>query len=133
CRVASQASAGELTEEDHALISRVKDLINEKIKVGCTGCGYCMPCPKGVDIPGAFRCYNEMFTEKKGMGRREYAQVVGLRKEPAFPSQCIGCGKCENHCPQHISIRQELKNADKALRPLPYKIGTAIARKFILK
>ena len=133
CRVASQASAGELTEEDHALISRVKDLINEKIKVGCTGCGYCMPCPKGVDIPGAFRCYNEMFTEKKGMGRREYAQVVGLRKEPAFPSQCIGCGKCENHCPQHISIRQELKNADKAIRPLPYKIGTAIARKFILK
>ncbi|MBQ1310445.1 MAG: aldo/keto reductase, partial [Blautia sp.] len=86
CRVASQASAGELTEEDHALISRVKDLINEKIKVGCTGCGYCMPCPKGVDIPGAFRCYNEMFTEKKGMGRREYAQVVGLRKEPALPS-----------------------------------------------
>ena len=133
CRIASASEVGDLKEEDYALIEEVKTLINEKIKVPCTGCGYCQPCPQGVDIPLAFRCYNEMYMESKQAGRFEYAQTVGLREKPAFPSQCIACGKCESHCPQHIAIIQELKNADRNLRPLPYKIGTAIARKFLLK
>ena len=131
CRTASTAKAGELTKKDHALIERIRSMINEKLKVGCTGCGYCMPCPHGVDIPGAFRCYNEMYMERKGTGRHEYFQVVGLRKEPAFPSQCVGCGKCEKHCPQHISIRKELKNAEKALLPFYYKAGLKVARVFL--
>ena len=54
---------------------------------------------------------------------------VGLRKEPGFATQCVGCGLCESHCPQHLPIRQKLKEADRDLRPLPYKIGIAIARK----
>ena len=92
-----------------------------------------MPCPKNVDIPAIFRCYNEMYTESKHSGRWEFAQTVGLRKKDATFSQCIGCGKCEKHCPQNIAIREELKKADKALRPLPYKIGIAVAKKFMLK
>ncbi len=130
CRIACRAKAGELTEEDFELYRKIKDAINEKIKVGCTGCGYCMPCPRGVDIPQAFRCYNEMYTENKGAGRREYAQVVGLRKEPAFPSQCVECGRCEKHCPQHLNIIEELKNADKALRPIYYRIPNDVGRWF---
>ncbi len=132
-RIASNAKVGEFTDEDNQMIDKIKDEINHNIKVGCTGCGYCMPCPRGVDIPGTFRCYNEMYTETKMGGRGEYAQVIGLRKEPGFATQCINCGKCEQHCPQHISIRAELKKADKALRPLPFKIGIAIARKFVLR
>lgn len=132
-RVASEVQVGEFSDKDYAMIEQIKNEINQNIKVGCTGCGYCMPCPKGVDIPGTFRCYNEMYTEKKSTGRFEYAQVIGLRKTPGFASQCISCGKCEQHCPQHIEIRKELKNADKALRPLPYKAGIAIARKFYLR
>ena len=112
------------------MIEDIKKEINAKMKVGCTGCAYCMPCPKGIDIPGTFRCYNEMYTEKKSVGRFEYAQVIGLRKESAFATQCVSCGKCESHCPQHIAIREELKNADQALRPLPYKVGIAVARKY---
>ena len=57
--------------------------------------------------------------------------VIGMQKDPAFASQCIGCGKCEQHCPQHIRIRAMLKKADRDLRPLPYKIGIAAARKFM--
>ena len=133
CRIASDAEPGHLKEEDFALIEKVKGMINEKIKVPCTGCAYCMPCPQGVDIPGAFRAYNEMYMENKMAGRFEYAQVVGLRKKKAFPSQCVGCGKCESHCPQHISIIAELKNADKALRPFIFRVGTEIARKFVMK
>ena len=97
-------------------------------KVGCTGCRYCMPCPRGVDIPETFLCYNSMYTEGKWDGRMEFAQNVGLRRQPALATQCIGCGKCESHCPQHIPIREKLKEADKALRPLPFQIGIRITR-----
>ncbi len=133
CRTASEAKAGEFTEEDFAIIRRVTEEIRAQEKVGCTGCRYCMPCPKGVDIPGTFRCYNAMYIESKNEGRFEYAQTVGLTKEPAFASQCIECGKCEMHCPQNIPIREKLKEADKALRPLPFKIGINVARKFMFR
>lgn len=133
CRIASDMEPGTFTDADFALISEVRNLINENIKVGCTGCRYCMPCPQGVDIPGAFKAYNTMYMENRWSGIFEYAQVVGMRKQPAFPSQCVACGRCERHCPQHIHIIEELKKAEKALRPLPVKVGTAIARKFILK
>ena len=133
CRTASEALAGHLTEEDRAVLEEVKKNIREKEKVGCTGCRYCMPCPKGVDIPGIFRCYNAMYTESKSQGRFQFAQTVGLTKKPAFATQCVQCGKCEQHCPQNIPIREKLKEADKALRPLPYKIGINIARKIMFR
>ena len=133
CRVASEAKAGDLTQEDLDFLEKIKKEINSKMKVNCTACRYCMPCPKNVDIPAIFRCYNEMYTESKHSGRWEFAQTVGLRKQNQTASQCIGCGKCEKHCPQNIAIREELKKADKALRPISYKIGIAVAKKFMLK
>ena len=133
CRTASEALPGHMTEQDQAVLETVRSRIREKERVGCTGCRYCMPCPKGVDIPGIFRCYNTMFIESKSQGRFQFAQTVGLTKEPAFATQCIGCGKCEQHCPQNIPIREKLKEADRALRPLPYRIGIAAARKFMFR
>ena len=133
CRIASEAAAGSWTEADFAFIEEIKKEINAREKVGCTGCRYCMPCPKGVDIPGAFRCWNAMYVESKSKGRYQYAQTVGLTREAAFPSQCIGCGKCEQHCPQHLPIRKLLKEADKALRPLPYKAGINVVRAFMFR
>ena len=129
-RIASDAEPGSFGDKERALISRVRSIIREKEKVGCTGCRYCMPCPNGVDIPATFFHYNLMYIEGKKTGARfEYARNVGLQKDPAFATQCIGCGKCEKHCPQHIQIREMLKRADADLRPLPYKIGIAVARK----
>jgi predicted aldo/keto reductase-like oxidoreductase len=133
CRVASEAEAGLMTQEDFAILEEVKKEIRAKEKVGCTGCRYCMPCPKGVDIPGIFRCYNFMYTESKSLGRFQFAQTVGLTREPAFASQCVKCGKCEKHCPQNIPIRKKLVEADRALRPLPYKIGINFARYFMFR
>jgi hypothetical protein len=130
---ASGARAGAFTEADHAVIEQVRQLIRKTERVGCTGCRYCMPCPKGVDIPGVFRSYNAMYAESKWSGRWQYIQNVAMTKEPAFASQCIGCGKCESHCPQGLPIREKLKEADRALRPLPYRLGIALARKFILR
>ena len=133
CRIASETEAGSMTTAEFDVLKTVIDEIKAHEKVGCTGCRYCMPCPKGVDIPGIFRCYNAMYTEGKSDGRFQFAQTVGLTREPSFASQCIQCGKCEKHCPQNIPIREKLKEADKALRPLPYKIGINVVRKFMFR
>ena len=133
CRVASEMEAGTLSEESLALVQKIRDIFLAATKVGCTECRYCMPCPKNVNIPAIFRCYNLMYSENKSSGRREYYQTVALNGDPSFASQCIQCGKCEQHCPQHIPIREKLQEADKALRPLPYKLGINIARAFLLR
>ena len=132
-QTASDALAGHFKDEDYALIEKLRREINAHEKIGCTGCRYCMPCPKGVDIPGIFRCWNTMYTESKKDGRHQYFQAVAMTKTPSFASQCIECGKCEKHCPQGLPIRQKLKEADKDLRPLHYKIVLSFARKFMTR
>ncbi len=130
-RIASEAEVGEFSEANFELTERIKKIIREREKVGCTGCRYCMPCPKGVDIPGNFHYYNLMYLESKSAVRFEFARNMGLRSDPGFATQCVGCGKCEKHCPQHIPIREKLKEADSDLRPLPIKVGIALARKLL--
>lgn len=133
-RIASDAEPGSFDQSDFALVDSVKAIIKEKEKVGCTGCRYCMPCPSGVDIPGNFHHWNLMYIEgKKNPVRFEFARNVGLQEKPGFATQCVGCGKCEMHCPQHIQIRKMLKKADKDLRPLPYRIAMPVVRKLMAR
>ena len=133
CRIASEALPGCMSGQERQLVEKLKKDINEKLRVGCTGCGYCMPCPQGVDIPGAFRCYNLTATESKTAGLREYFQTVALRREAPFPSQCVACGKCQRHCPQHLPIIEELKKADRAIRPWYVRPAIGIARKWMFR
>lgn len=132
-RIASEAEPGHLTEEDLRIVEQVKQIIRAREKVGCTGCRYCMPCPKGVDIPGNFYYYNLMYMESASSARFGFAQNIGLRREPGFATQCVGCGLCEKHCPQHLPIREKLKEADRALRPPLYKLGIHAARKILIR
>ena len=129
-QTASTVTAGELGPEEEAMLQRVVAAINAKMKVGCTGCGYCMPCPKGVDIPGTFAAYNRRYSENKFWGLVDYFICTTLRKNSAAASNCVGCGKCEKHCPQHIQIRKELDNARKELEGPIYKIGRRVAKFF---
>ena len=122
-RVASESYAGKLTAQDHAFIDELRKEINAGTRVGCTGCGYCMPCPQGVDIPGSFRCLNEIAIEGIKKAQKEYWQVTAIKQVPGNASRCIGCGKCERHCPQGIHIREMLKVAAKELETPFYKIG----------
>lgn len=82
----------------------------KKLKVNCTGCGYCLPCPSGVDIPENFAKYNDYFLFGSPETKEEYQfHYQALIMENEMASSCIKCGACEEHCPQHIPIIQELK------------------------
>ena len=118
---AATTNAGDLTAADNDMLLSVASAINAKMKVGCTACGYCMPCPAGVDIPGTFAAYNRRYTEGKMQGFTECIMCTALRKSPSSASKCIDCGKCERHCPQAIEIRKELKNAADALENPIYR------------
>ena len=132
-RIASEATAGVFTDDDRAFLRQILGIIRAKEKVGCTGCRYCMPCPKGVDIPGIFASYNTMYTESKVSGWAQYFQAVALAGEPSFASQCVKCGKCEQHCPQGIPIREKLPEAERALLPWYIKPLVKLGRKFLLR
>lgn len=132
CRIASGARPGEFGPEEKEFIAKIKSYILESTKVNCTGCRYCMPCPRGVDIPAIFSCYNHMYSENKSSGRLEYFQTVALRMTPADASLCVQCGKCEQHCPQSIPIREKLKEADRKLRPPYMKVFHKVAKRFML-
>ena len=125
-QTASEAEIGELGEQEFAMFARVVKAINAKLKVGCTGCGYCMPCPKGVDIPGAFAAYNRMASEGKFAGLKEHFMCSAVRQDSTAASLCVGCGKCESHCPQQIPIREQLKNVKKDLEGPLYKTARKV-------
>ncbi len=127
---ASTVEIGELSEEDELMLQKVVATINSKMKVGCTGCGYCMPCPKNVDIPGTFSAYNRRFAEGRFWSYVDYFMCTALRSNSTAASNCIECGKCEKHCPQHINIRVELKNAKKELEGPLYRIASKVAKRF---
>ena len=130
-QTASTVRVGELGPQEEAMLKQVVAAINAKMKVGCTGCGYCMPCPKNVDIPGTFAAYNRRYQENKFTGLKEYFMCTTLRQNSTAASNCVQCGKCEKHCPQHIPIRQKLQEAQKELEGPIYKIARKVARWFV--
>ncbi|MBO5798039.1 MAG: aldo/keto reductase [Clostridia bacterium] len=123
---ASTVEVGELGPEEEAMLGQVVKAINAKQKVGCTGCGYCVPCPRNVDIPATFAAYNRRWAEGKMGAVYEYIKCTTLRKNPTAASNCTGCGKCEKHCPQGIEIRRHLKEAQKELEGPMYKVARKV-------
>ena len=125
---AGRSRAGMMKAEDFAFIEKIKSLINEKVKIGCTGCGYCMPCPQGVDNPACFRSYNTRYTESKFNGLREYFMCTVMRKDSANASRCIKCGRCEKHCPQGLPIRENLQQVSREMEGPLFKLISQVKR-----
>ncbi len=120
-----------LTESELKAYDEVADVFSESYKVKCTGCGYCMPCPKNVDIPACFTAYNTSFAMSKSKGRSMYMTGAAIASpNQKLASQCIKCGKCEGHCPQKIAIRKELADVEKRLEPIWLKAGAFFCRIF---
>jgi predicted aldo/keto reductase-like oxidoreductase len=107
-KVAEKAYPNSLTEAELQLVERVEGKYRGLMKVGCTGCRYCMPCPSGVNIPFCFEDYNNMYMSGDAEGAKfHYAvRLCGVLSigEPEFASQCVQCGQCVEKCPQHLEI-----------------------------
>lgn len=95
-RIASDATADALTEKDLEIFEKVKKSINQHMKVPCTGCGYCMPCPHGVDIPTCFAAYNTRYTDSFYSGMKAYIMCTTLKTNPTNASKCRQCGNVRN-------------------------------------
>ncbi|EMS71804.1 aldo/keto reductase [Ruminiclostridium cellobioparum] len=131
-RMASDAVPNSLSKEELAVFENVKKVMHEKTKIPCTACGYCLPCPAGVDIPACFSHYNDKYLTKDRSVRIRYFQSLGaLAAKPAYASRCMNCGKCESHCPQSIAIRSQLKVVSREMEGILYRPIVGIARKFM--
>ena len=114
-RIFGEAKTGVMSEKDNELMRQVKDIYTSKVRVSCTGCGYCMPCPAGVNIPEIFKVYNDAaLSDWTEYGKTFYSLVVASSGKDA--SNCIECRQCESHCPQAIDIVGTLKEAHAAMQ-----------------
>ena len=111
-RTAGSALPGSLSPEDREVLDQAKAAFKRLMKVGCTGCGYCMPCPAGVDIPGCFAMYNarHLFPKDRSPRFQYIGHHGGLLNKPSNAGLCKECGKCEKACPQHLPIPLLLKD-----------------------
>jgi len=97
-------------------VGRVKAILQNKVRVGCTACGYCMPCPVGVDIPQNFKYLNDFYRFDDAQNKRHSMIMYNrLLDEKQKAPACVECGQCEDHCPQGISISEKLKEVDSTL------------------
>ncbi|HPJ88107.1 MAG TPA: aldo/keto reductase [Thermotogota bacterium] len=104
---AEDSTPGMLTDKERVLISEARDVYLSRVKVNCTACKYCMPCPFGVDIPMNFSLYNDASIYLDYEGQKTTYQNFFSKEQ--WASKCQECGACETHCPQHIKIRDRLK------------------------
>ena len=108
-RSANRSSPNSLSLKELKLIDRVKHLYKKLGFVGCTNCQYCMPCPEGVNIPQILALYNEYYTANRSVKvKKRYRESVTAE---TMASRCVGCGNCEELCPQSLSIPEVLRKA----------------------
>jgi len=115
-KIANDAEPDSLTGDELARIDKVKEIFNATQPVPCTQCGYCMPCPEGVDIPGNLAAYNEYFLFDTESHRQRVKMFSSMAIPPdARADTCTSCGQCLEHCPQSIGIPDELLKAKEIL------------------
>jgi predicted aldo/keto reductase-like oxidoreductase len=135
--IADSARPGTLSGEDLEIVERVRRKYQELMKVGCTGCGYCMPCPSDVLIPGCFEAYNKMHmfgdteTVKFSYALRMSGMLVDGK--PRYASQCVECGECLDKCPQGIRIPEFLVKVAAEMEGPEMERRLALARKMFLE
>ncbi|MCL2634208.1 MAG: aldo/keto reductase [Oscillospiraceae bacterium] len=123
-----------LTENELTVYADIVELFRKSYKINCTGCNYCLPCPKGINIPSVFSAYNTRYAQGFIAGMTLYVtSIAGVTKNPVSPRICNGCGKCEKICPQNLPIRKDLKKVARKLESLPLRFAIAILRKIMTR
>ncbi len=129
---ASVTTENSMSAEELNIIEDVKTVYKQLMKVPCTGCNYCTPCPFNVDIPLIFADYNSKYFFKGGLGGFQYlARHTGMMGEKSGVDLCTNCGKCKKHCPQNIDIPVKLKEAHKELDNPVMRVGLSVVAKFL--
>jgi len=110
-RIFKDAAFNVMTDEEKDMMKKVRKTYEARVRVGCTGCEYCMPCPKGVKIPNIFRSLDNaaVFNTLPAFKER-YAKMI---EKGEAANNCVKCGLCEKACPQHIAIRTKLEEIHK--------------------
>jgi predicted aldo/keto reductase-like oxidoreductase len=133
-KLADAAKPGMLGAGDAETYRQVLGVVNRAYKIRCTGCNYCMPCPRGVNIPACFASYNTSYAIGYVAGMQQFVTSTGLTTERSgSPSLCVKCGKCESHCPQHIEIIKSLGQVRKKMEPAWVRGVGVVARAFLGK
>ncbi|AKB51339.1 Aldo/keto reductase [Methanosarcina barkeri str. Wiesmoor] len=137
-KIASEAYPNSLTDTEMQLVNRVEQKYRQLVKIGCTGCRYCMPCPSGVNIPECFEIYNNlhMFGNVEGARFKYAVRMSGVftNTEPGgFASQCTECGQCMEKCPQNLKIPDLLKAVEEDLEGPDLEQRVAMAKKLFKK
>ena len=110
---AKESNPRAFSNETHILFEQLRGMYDGLRQVNCTGCGYCTPCPSGVNIPRVLRLYNDLHMYNDLQQPIKVYNYVLDGEERA--DQCTECGACEEACPQNISIIEALKAAHKSL------------------
>jgi predicted aldo/keto reductase-like oxidoreductase len=130
--IAEDAYPGCLTEADQAVIKRVQESVNAAFRVRCTGCSYCMPCPRHVNIPGCFAAYNTSYAIGYAQGIQQYSTSTAVTSEQTGNAGlCVKCGACEQRCPQRIPIIRSLELVRRRMEPFWYRWAVAAVRNFL--
>ncbi len=105
-----------LNDQEQQAITKVAEVLKSRVKNGCTGCAYCMPCPVGVDIPRNFSIWNS-YGMYNNEGELQWAWTHDI-KDSAKASNCVECGQCEDACPQKLNIRTDLKQLNQEIEQI---------------
>jgi predicted aldo/keto reductase-like oxidoreductase len=132
--LAASATPGMLSPGERETFRRVLALFNESYKIRCTGCNYCMPCPRHINIPACFAAYNTSYAMGLVQGMQQYTTSTGVTSEHmSGAGLCVKCGRCEKHCPQHLPIMASLQLVRGRLEPFWYRWIIGLARLFLGK
>jgi predicted aldo/keto reductase-like oxidoreductase len=112
-KIAEEGRANSLSPGDLTLVDQVTEAYQRMLVIDCTACCYCLPCPHGVNIPHNFRLYNDLHIFKDP--EINFILYNRMTAPEQRASNCAECGECEERCPQHIKIMEELKKVHSAL------------------
>jgi uncharacterized protein len=133
-RTVETAEPNSLTPDELALIEEVAEAYRSRMKAGCTGCQYCMPCPSGINIPECLQIsdsYN-MFGNRRAHAFAYMCQATGLLDgRRRLASDCTECGECVEKCPQHLPIPELLKETSATFEGRWAKLTWRIARIYL--
>ena len=129
--LAGRVQSKSMSQKDLDIISKSEKIYRKFMKAGCTGCGYCMPCPSGVNIPGCFEFYNSYHVFKdKANAKMNYLIFCGglLSHKSSHASLCEECGECEKVCPQELPIIELLKDVSNEFEGIKFKTFQIVAK-----